>query len=123
MSPTLWLFFGPRRYDGQKNRSQRRMWALLVSDSGQRDMKGIRLALKPSEGTYGSTTEVVEGYDLNDIPPGDEGVSGRVALGRLVSPLSGQELEKELQNFRPLFDWTSITQSRRLWCILAVKYL
>jgi hypothetical protein len=120
MTQTLWLFFGPRRVEDQRST---RKWSLLVSED-QFGMTGTRLSLIASMGgLMDFKARATEGYDLNNIPPGDEGVSGRILLGQLAGQLSNQALLEEIEAFDGSLVTKSIASESQKWCLIVVRHL
>jgi hypothetical protein len=121
MPQALWLVFGPKRIEDHTNKRYTRSWSLLVSED-KHGIKGTWLA-PMSMGSPHIEVEVREHYNLSDIPPGEEGVSGHVRLGLLLQHLSPQELRREGQSLETSCTGRSISQTRQLWCIMFVKHL
>lgn len=123
MNQSLWLFFGPRKQGDQKKPADcTRSWSLLISED-KYGMRGTRLAFLPSSSTRRLEIDVKENYDLSNIPPGDEGVSGHIRLGQMFRSLSTIELEMEGRCQEGLSLGRPPSQATQICCTALVKHL
>jgi len=62
-----------------------------------------------------------ERYNLNDIPPGDEGISEHFIVGQLTRQMSTQDLQKDIGFFSSKLGRVSSASQTQNWCLAVVR--